>query len=236
MDGPNPQQTRGRSPIGPPAPARAAFAPCRCGLLIPNLVTLLALVPRPDGDPLRLRRVDRMGGQRDRRARRCWTGSTDESPARSRAPRGSGRSSTRSPISSTSASRRRSCSTSPDLHAMKSLGWLAALVFAIACALRLARFNVMIDVPDQPAWRKEFFVGMPAPAGAIVGLLPVYLRFSFSGGPAGLASCRLEIAYVLARRASDGEPRAAFLRQVDRPGAAGICRGRSDRPRRRRCC
>ena len=51
------------------------------------------------------------------------------------------------------------------------------LVFAIACALRLARFNVMIDDPDMPAWRKGFFVGMPAPAGAVVGLLPVYLRF-----------------------------------------------------------
>ena len=42
------------------------------------------------------------------------------------------------------------------LHEMKSLGWFAALVFAIACALRLARFNVMIDDPDQPAWRKHF--------------------------------------------------------------------------------
>ena len=44
-------------------------------------------------------------------------------------------------------------------------------------ALRLARFNVMIDDPDMPAWRKAFFVGMPAPAGAVVGLLPVYVRF-----------------------------------------------------------
>ena len=63
------------------------------------------------------------------------------------------------------------------LHTAKSLGWFAALVFAIACALRLARFNVMIDDPDQPSWRKAFFVGMPAPAGAIVGLLPVYFRY-----------------------------------------------------------
>src|SRR6185437_2050769 len=56
-----------------------------------------------------------------------------------------------------------------NLHAAKSFGWVAALLFAMACALRLARFNVMID-EDQPAWRKTFFVGMPAPAGAIVGL------------------------------------------------------------------
>ena len=54
----------------------------------------------------------------------------------------------------------------------------------MACALRLARFNVMIDAPDQPAWRKSFFVGMPAPAGAIVGLLPIYVRFAFGLGAA----------------------------------------------------
>src|SRR6202044_4119760 len=37
------------------------------------------------------------------------------------------------------------------LNQMKSLGWFAALIFAIACALRLARFNVMLDDPDRPA-------------------------------------------------------------------------------------
>ena len=73
------------------------------------------------------------------------------------------------------------------LNHLKGFGWLVAMLFAIACALRLARFNVMLDDPTTPAWRKSFFVGMPAPAGAIVGLLPVYLRapFGFSDqGPA----------------------------------------------------
>ena len=83
------------------------------------------------------------------------------------------------------------------LDQMKSLGWLATLVFSIACALRLARFNVMIDDPELPAWRKNFFVGMPAPAGAIVGLLPVYLRFLLSPGSAEPRFVGLEIAYVL---------------------------------------
>ena len=123
---------------------------------------------------------------------------------------------------------RRSCSMSLGLDEMKSLGWLAALVFAIACALRLARFNVMVDDPDTPAWRKGFFVGMPAPAGAIVGLLPVYLSFSvFADASVAPRWLGLEIAYVARHRASDGEPGAAFLRQVDRPRAARI--------RRRRC-
>lgn len=83
------------------------------------------------------------------------------------------------------------------LDQMKSLGWLATLLFSIACALRLARFNVMIDDPELPAWRKNFFVGMPAPAGAIVGLLPVYLRLLLSAGPAEPRFVGLEIAYVL---------------------------------------
>ena len=84
------------------------------------------------------------------------------------------------------------------LQEMKSLGWFAALVFAIACALRLARFNVMIDDPDQPAWRSHFFVGMPAPAGAIVGLLPVYLQYSLFGSMSETrAFTMLEIVYVL---------------------------------------
>jgi CDP-diacylglycerol--serine O-phosphatidyltransferase len=63
------------------------------------------------------------------------------------------------------------------LHEIKSAGWIAAMVFAIAAGLRLARFNVMIDDPNRPAWAGNFFVGIPAPAGAITVLLPVYVNF-----------------------------------------------------------
>jgi CDP-diacylglycerol---serine O-phosphatidyltransferase len=63
------------------------------------------------------------------------------------------------------------------LHDLKSAGWIAAMVFAICTALRLARFNVMIDDPDRPAWTNNFFVGMPAPGGAITVLLPIYAAF-----------------------------------------------------------
>jgi len=85
-----------------------------------------------------------------------------------------------------------------DLHSVESLGWVASLVFATACGLRLARFNVMLDDPDAPAWRKTFFVGMPAPAGAIVGLLPIYLRFGFGLSAPGPRIGTLESLYVLA--------------------------------------
>src|SRR6201985_216111 len=63
------------------------------------------------------------------------------------------------------------------LHELGHAGWIAAMVFAICAGLRLARFNVMIDDPNRPAWTADFFVGMPAPGGAITVLLPIYLHF-----------------------------------------------------------
>ena len=85
------------------------------------------------------------------------------------------------------------------LRQLAGIGWLIVLVFAIACALRLARFNVMIDIPDLPAWRKSFFVGMPAPAGAVVGLLPVYVKFLTSGDqPISHAWIVVEAIFVVA--------------------------------------
>lgn len=63
------------------------------------------------------------------------------------------------------------------LQELGHLGWIAAMVFAISTGLRLARFNVMVDDPNKPAWAAKFFMGMPAPAGAITVLLPIYLYF-----------------------------------------------------------
>jgi CDP-diacylglycerol---serine O-phosphatidyltransferase len=54
-------------------------------------------------------------------------------------------------------------------------GWLFALAYAVCCALRLARFNASIDVEDQPHKSAGFLTGVPAPAGAGLLLLPVYL-------------------------------------------------------------
>ncbi len=63
------------------------------------------------------------------------------------------------------------------LNSLGNLGWIAAMVFAICTALRLARFNVQIEDPNRPAWAGNFFTGIPAPAGAILVLLPMYLYF-----------------------------------------------------------
>ena len=51
------------------------------------------------------------------------------------------------------------------LNLAPQVGWIAALIYAIACALRLARFNVMSENPGRAKWQGEYFVGVPAPAG-----------------------------------------------------------------------
>jgi CDP-diacylglycerol---serine O-phosphatidyltransferase len=83
-----------------------------------------------------------------------------------------------------------------DLHEVKSAGWIAAMVFAIAAGLRLARFNVMVDDPSRPAWAGNFFTGIPAPAGAITVLLPVYV--TFLGVPKFAAMAPVTLVYTLA--------------------------------------
>jgi CDP-diacylglycerol--serine O-phosphatidyltransferase len=81
------------------------------------------------------------------------------------------------------------------LRDLQTAGWIIALVFAIAASLRLARFNVSIDDPTRPEWQKNYFVGVPAPAGAITSLLPIYLHFL--GLPIGSVSLLVGL-YVLA--------------------------------------
>jgi CDP-diacylglycerol---serine O-phosphatidyltransferase len=81
------------------------------------------------------------------------------------------------------------------LHDLKSAGWIAAMVFAICAGLRLARFNVMLDDPDRPVWASNFFVGVPAPAGAITVLLPIYA--SFLGLPRSGVVTWLTMIYTL---------------------------------------
>ena len=55
-----------------------------------------------------------------------------------------------------------------------NLGWLAVLVLAVCCALRLARFNVALDSDEEPTWKNQYFVGVPAPAAGCLALLPMF--------------------------------------------------------------
>ncbi|MEE4199583.1 MAG: CDP-diacylglycerol--serine O-phosphatidyltransferase [Erythrobacter sp.] len=61
------------------------------------------------------------------------------------------------------------------LQDFERFGWFAALAFAICCALRLARFNARIDVTDQPHKSAGFLTGVPAPVGAGLAFMPIYI-------------------------------------------------------------
>jgi CDP-diacylglycerol--serine O-phosphatidyltransferase len=63
------------------------------------------------------------------------------------------------------------------LHLWKGTGWALALFFSTCMALRLARFNTSVDTP-KPDWIKQFSVGVPAPAGAFLALLPLMVSFA----------------------------------------------------------
>lgn len=58
-------------------------------------------------------------------------------------------------------------------------GWIVVLLYAVCVVLRLARFNALLDDATLPSYTREYFVGMPAPAGAItlMGLLAAKLQF-----------------------------------------------------------
>lgn len=63
-----------------------------------------------------------------------------------------------------------------------SVGWIIALMFAVCMVLRLARFNTLMDDDNSPDWQREYFVGVPAPAGALIVLLPIALSEQFHDG------------------------------------------------------
>ena len=54
-------------------------------------------------------------------------------------------------------------------------GWTAALALAVCCALRLARFNARLDAAEQPHKSAGFNTGVPAPAGAGLAFVPIFL-------------------------------------------------------------
>lgn len=62
------------------------------------------------------------------------------------------------------------------LQSLGGLGWLLALAFTLGACLRLARFNVSRAAPVAAG--KTGFVGVPAPAGAMLGLMPVFLTLA----------------------------------------------------------
>jgi len=88
------------------------------------------------------------------------------------------------------------------LHELNNGGWIAAMVFAISGGLRLARFNATIDDPNKPPYAANYFTGVPAPAGAVTALLPIYLAFLGSPKPPATltAAYTLLIAFLMVSR------------------------------------
>lgn len=88
------------------------------------------------------------------------------------------------------------------LHELRDGGWIAAMIYAISSGLRLARFNATIDDPNKPPFAANFFTGVPAPAGAITVLLPVYMAFLGLPKPPALLTAlyTLLIAFLMVSR------------------------------------
>ncbi|MHA6326695.1 CDP-diacylglycerol--serine O-phosphatidyltransferase [Roseivivax sp. CAU 1753] len=70
------------------------------------------------------------------------------------------------------------------LQDLRGLGWLAVLVYAICCVMRLARFNVARkEEQGGKGGDGAFFIGVPSPAGAMLAMLPMFASFAFADGP-----------------------------------------------------
>ena len=67
------------------------------------------------------------------------------------------------------------------LLSQSQVGWMVVLLYAVCIVLRLARYNAMLEI-DQPAYEKKYFVGMPAPAGAIGAIGPLAAKMQFGEG------------------------------------------------------
>ena len=68
------------------------------------------------------------------------------------------------------------------LQDMRSAGWISVLIFSVCCVLRLARFNVS-NKSEQDDDLAGYFIGVPAPAGALLVMMPMFLTFALTDAP-----------------------------------------------------
>lgn len=86
---------------------------------------------------------------------------------------------------------------------IKGVGWGVALLYSICCAIRLARFNTSLEEEGRPAWADKFFVGVPAPVGACLALIPMMINFQYESlnfNPFFVAIYLVVIAILMASR------------------------------------
>ena len=65
------------------------------------------------------------------------------------------------------------------LKQIRVIGWMLVMMFVICMSIRLARFNMSLYEEQKLDWHKFFFVGVPAPLGAVLSLIPVMLTFYY---------------------------------------------------------
>lgn len=104
------------------------------------------------------------------------------------------------------------------LEKLGRFGWLVALIYALFCALRLARFNAQIDREHQPHKSAGFLTGVPAPAGAALALAPLYLWLWteewFLRSPVGIACWTTFIAILMISSIATFAPNVRLRRNV----------------------
>lgn len=100
-------------------------------------------------------------------------------------------------------------------------GWIAALLYAVACALRLARFNIGSREPAPPVPVRKTFTGVPSPAGAMLALLPIFVANLVPGAVLPAPLCALWLVVVGALMVSR-LPTPAFRPVQIRPSQARL--------------
>lgn len=86
------------------------------------------------------------------------------------------------------------------LHDIKGIGWAVVLFFSVCTALRLARFNTALFDDHKQTWEKQFFIGVPSPAGGILCLLPLIISLQTDNDfilPRFLIACHVVIIGTL---------------------------------------
>jgi len=68
------------------------------------------------------------------------------------------------------------------LQDIRGIGWMSVLIFSICCVVRLARFNVS-SKSEEEGQDSTYFTGVPAPAGALLVMLPLFVSFAFANAP-----------------------------------------------------
>lgn len=85
------------------------------------------------------------------------------------------------------------------LQHIRGFGWAVVLFFAVCTALRLARFNTGLFDDNKQPWEKQFFTGVPSPAGGLLCLLPllISIRFEDFSLPPALTACYVLVVGLL---------------------------------------